>query len=375
MNLQGLAERLKMAAEDELVRLFEKANKAADGASSDDAEETRCIEAMKLMHSIAVTTSMLISTQIGKRLRRLTKHSRPKIQKAASDLLEAWKKAVASEARNGAVESSASEGASKKSPSPSIKAQKNSEKLVDVKVETKGKSESVTSSKSVVSKVKVESQHVEMVKGSSGSLKVSNSTTVVETKEVKQQNTKDVKPLNLALIPKSKESTRDRLRESLAEALAKVLSEAEGQNLVRARACDPIGVAVAVETVLFETLGLFQGVNKMKYRSIMFNIKDTNNPDFRRKILLGDLSPSDIMNLTPDQMASDQRKMENEEIKKKALFECERGQARLASTDQFKCGKCGQRKCTYYQMQTRSADEPMTTFVTCVNCNNRWKFC
>ena len=46
-----------------------------------------------------------------------------------------------------------------------------------------------------------------------------------------------------------------------------------------------------------------------------------------------------------------------------------------ASTDQFKCGKCKQRKCTYFQLQTRSADEPMTTFVTCVNCNNRWKFC
>jgi transcription elongation factor S-II len=26
------------------------------------------------------------------------------------------------------------------------------------------------------------------------------------------------------------------------------------------------------------------------------------------------------------------------------------------------------------QMQTRSADEPMTTFVTCVNCGNKWKF-
>ena len=44
-------------------------------------------------------------------------------------------------------------------------------------------------------------------------------------------------------------------------------------------------------------------------------------------------------------------------------------------TDQFQCGKCKQRKCTYYQMQTRSADEPMTTFVTCIVCNNRWKFC
>ena len=41
----------------------------------------------------------------------------------------------------------------------------------------------------------------------------------------------------------------------------------------------------------------------------------------------------------------------------------------------FTCGKCKSKKTTYYQMQTRSADEPMTTFVTCQNCKNRWKFC
>ena len=39
----------------------------------------------------------------------------------------------------------------------------------------------------------------------------------------------------------------------------------------------------------------------------------------------------------------------------------------------FQCGKCKGVKTTYYQMQTRSADEPMTTFVTCTNCSNRWK--
>jgi DNA-directed RNA polymerase subunit M/transcription elongation factor TFIIS len=39
----------------------------------------------------------------------------------------------------------------------------------------------------------------------------------------------------------------------------------------------------------------------------------------------------------------------------------------------FKCGKCKSIKTTYYQMQTRSADEPMTTYVTCKGCGNRWK--
>lgn len=43
------------------------------------------------------------------------------------------------------------------------------------------------------------------------------------------------------------------------------------------------------------------------------------------------------------------------------------------ATDDFTCPKCHQKKCTFYQLQTRAADEPMTTFVTCVNCGKRWK--
>lgn len=43
-------------------------------------------------------------------------------------------------------------------------------------------------------------------------------------------------------------------------------------------------------------------------------------------------------------------------------------------TDMFFCKKCGKRNTHYYQLQTRSADEPMTTFVHCLNCDARWKF-
>jgi transcription elongation factor S-II len=44
-----------------------------------------------------------------------------------------------------------------------------------------------------------------------------------------------------------------------------------------------------------------------------------------------------------------------------------------ASTDNFTCRKCKSKECSYYQLQTRSADEPMTTFVTCLDCGKRWK--
>ena len=46
-----------------------------------------------------------------------------------------------------------------------------------------------------------------------------------------------------------------------------------------------------------------------------------------------------------------------------------------ASTDTYTCRKCKNNKCTYYQMQTRSADEPMTVYITCICCGNRWKTC
>lgn len=42
------------------------------------------------------------------------------------------------------------------------------------------------------------------------------------------------------------------------------------------------------------------------------------------------------------------------------------------ATDQFFCGRCHKRQCTYYELQTRSADEPMTIFIQCVNCGKRW---
>lgn len=183
------------------------------------------------------------------------------------------------------------------------------------------------------------------------------------------------RPPKLSSLVKCNDPIRDKARELFAEALSKVSAEAGDDLRDEVAACDPIRVAVMLESILFGKIGRSNGTQKQKYRSILFNLKDQKNPDFRRRVLLGHIKPEDIINLSAEEMASDERKKQNKEIKDKALFECERGQAPKASTDQFKCGRCGQRKCTYYQMQTRSADEPMTTYVTCVNCNNHWKFC
>jgi len=46
----------------------------------------------------------------------------------------------------------------------------------------------------------------------------------------------------------------------------------------------------------------------------------------------------------------------------------------MTTSTEFKCFKCKKNKCSYYQQQTRSADEPITTFMSCLNCGNSWKF-
>jgi len=40
------------------------------------------------------------------------------------------------------------------------------------------------------------------------------------------------------------------------------------------------------------------------------------------------------------------------------------------------CGKCGSRRTYSFQKQTRSSDEPMTTFTKCANrdCGNEWSY-
>ena len=64
------------------------------------------------------------------------------------------------------------------------------------------------------------------------------------------------------------------------------------------------------------------------------------------------------------------KKLLDEKYKREKVMYEEQAEA---MTDMYKCGRCKSKKCTYFELQTRSADEGMTTFITCLNCGNRWK--
>jgi len=118
---------------------------------------------------------------------------------------------------------------------------------------------------------------------------------------------------------------------------------------------------------------LFRERYKRKFLDIQYNLTIPGN-SLKDAIISEHVKVQDVVFMTPAQLcpsgpvATAMERMRIAGLHKEAVNTDDPNYEGL-----FKCGKCKSKKTTYYQMQTRSADEPMTTFITCMNCNNRWK--
>lgn len=109
-----------------------------------------------------------------------------------------------------------------------------------------------------------------------------------------------------------------------------------------------------------------------KARTIYFNLNHNcgvKNTYLLKELKSNNIKQQDIPFMTHQEMYPEKWKDLIESKKKRDNHDSSEAMA----TDEFKCSKCKKRKCTYYQLQTRSADEPMTTFVSCCFCGNNWK--
>ena len=105
-----------------------------------------------------------------------------------------------------------------------------------------------------------------------------------------------------------------------------------------------------------------------RLRSVYINLK---NPSVVELVVQRKIPAKDLAFMTHQEICPEKWKqlIEDKKVRDKQKYEPNIE----ASTDNFTCNKCKSKKCTYYQLQTRSADEPMTTFVTCLECGKRWK--
>lgn len=136
-----------------------------------------------------------------------------------------------------------------------------------------------------------------------------------------------------------------------------------------------LSVAREIESEVFKVEYLsINDSYRNKLRTFTMNLRNKKNPELRDRLLTNKIAPADFIKMTPNEMAPESLKKEIEKLHKKNLFDAQGATEKRAVTDRFTCGKCKHKKVSYYQMQTRSADEPLTTFCTCENCGNRWKF-
>jgi transcription elongation factor S-II len=98
----------------------------------------------------------------------------------------------------------------------------------------------------------------------------------------------------------------------------------------------------------------------------------TNLPSMAQQVCSGEVAPQTVAFMTHQEFRPDRwKKLIDEKIKRDAFKFT--GDLVEASTDMYTCKKCKSKRCTYYEMQTRSADEPATVFITCLDCGKRWR--
>ena len=145
-----------------------------------------------------------------------------------------------------------------------------------------------------------------------------------------------------------------------------------------------IDIAIKIELSIFEYALNYCTNNKYdpnyvrpiyqdKLNEILVNFdenkKGIKNKTFKKNILSGKIEPNSVAFLSPAQIHPETW---SHIIKKKEYID--QRENNIVYSDAYKCFKCGESKCKITQAQTRSADEPMTTFVVCVVCHNTFKF-
>jgi DNA-directed RNA polymerase subunit M/transcription elongation factor TFIIS len=105
-----------------------------------------------------------------------------------------------------------------------------------------------------------------------------------------------------------------------------------------------------------------------RVRSIYINLK---NPELLNMLNSNEITPQTLAFMTHQEMNHEHWRIR---IERKITRDASKFTTNVqASTDMFTCRKCKSKRSTFYELQTRSADEPATIFITCLDCGKQSK--
>ncbi|CAI5708377.1 unnamed protein product [Hyaloperonospora brassicae] len=292
----------------------------------DVTDEGEALEVLRALEKSAVTYDVLKETKMGHTVGKLRKHENEKIASLARLLVTSWKQDMA------------------QSPRVTLAAQR----------------KPPSSSKAPVAGNRSTDQ---ICAGNSNGLK-------------KAPKPEAARESAVSFIPAGLDKVRATVRTKLKE----ILEASEAGN--------PGQVAAEVEVAMARMYHVgAPGEQKKeymaKYRQLSFNLK--KNGELRLNLLDDSVSGDQLVKMTAEELATDEKRAQIEKLRDDAFQEARLDWAEAnhekiqkqtgteGTKGLFTCGRCKSSKTSNTQKQTRSADEPMTVFVMCHNCGNRWK--
>ena len=183
---------------------------------------------------------------------------------------------------------------------------------------------------------------------------------VIVVKAVKTKNVFVDCPIREKVIQNFTECTTSELAKSLEEHLLEAVVQQCKQN----------GIDVDWANRIFWNTYRSKAISL--YENLRTDGTVANTENWAKKLMSQEVEPKTFVEMSAEELCPSRWKAALDKI---IETEIRLYSKNVSAAIYLYCSRCKKKsKCDYYQMQTRSADEPMTTFVTCLECDREWKF-